>query len=98
MHLIAIVDVNTTASVNEPTSMVSVLIARPTITKLEHRSIELTDHTHSTIARARAPNARASSRVLCNRMTSNPAPSRSRRVSSGVDRKLVLALLAQGVG
>lgn len=47
MHLMAIVDVNSTASVNEPTSMVSVLMARPTITQLDHRSIELTDHTQA---------------------------------------------------
>ena len=52
----------------------------------------------STIARERAPNIRASSRVLCNRMTSNPASSKPPRVSSGVDRKLVCALAAQGVG
>lgn len=52
----------------------------------------------STIARERAPNASACSRVLCNWTTSKSASSRPRRVSSGVDRKLVRALLAQGVG
>jgi len=31
-----IVDVNTTASLNEPTSTIVVLMARPTITELDH--------------------------------------------------------------
>ena len=52
----------------------------------------------STIARERAPHARVSSALLCKRVTSNPAPSKPRRVSSGVERKLVSALPAQGVG
>jgi len=45
MHLMAIVDVNTTASLNGPTSTIAVLMAPPTITELDHWSIELADHT-----------------------------------------------------
>ena len=46
MPLMAIVVVNMTASVIKPTSAVTVLMAPLSITKLDHRSIELTDHTH----------------------------------------------------
>ena len=45
MPSMAIVDVNKTASLNERTAMFTVRDGRPTITKLDHRSIELADHT-----------------------------------------------------
>jgi hypothetical protein len=48
MRPMPIVDVTTTASTNLPSSMATVLMVHPTITQLDHRSIELADHTHFT--------------------------------------------------
>ena len=45
MPLMAIIEVNMTASINDLLPMVTISMVRTTITKLDHQPIELADHT-----------------------------------------------------